>query len=391
MRKGKLLSIIAAGLALALPVHAQQAQETLDAYIAGQMEEGAIAGIGAAILVDGKVVWTNGYGYADEASKKPFTADTMMNVGSISKTVTGVAMMRLVQEGKLSLDADINTYLPFKVVHPRFPDEKITLRELATHTSGIADRWEVYKQVYHYGQAPGPMGAFLESYFVPGGANYSTENFVEAKPGTYREYSNIGAALAGYIVELKSGEKLDAYTRRVIFEPLGMKNTGWMLADVDMSKHARLYVSQNGMTIPIPLYDETTYPDGGVRTSVADLSRLFAALLGGGEYEGVRILDKDTVDQMLRFHYTADNKPTNVELNEKNSGLFWQSKYNVTRMGHGGSDPGVQTDMLASLSKDIGVVMFSNTSLAGEDTKAYVNIFQALWKRAEEIKAAAKK
>ena len=60
-------------------------------------------------------------------------------------------------------------------------------------------------------------------------------------------------------------------------------------------------------------------------------------------------------------------------------------------MGHGGSDPGVQTDMLASLSKDIGVVMFSNTSLAGEDTKTYVNIFQALWKRAEEIKAAAKK
>jgi hypothetical protein len=72
-------------------------------------------------------------------------------------------------------------------------------------------------------------------------------------------------------------------------------------------------------------------------------------------------------------------------LNEKNSGLFWQSKYNVTRIGHGGSDPGVMTDMLASLSKDVGVVLFCNTSLAGADTKAYTNVFSALWKRAEEL------
>src|SRR5205085_7400589 len=143
-----------------------------------------------------------GYGYADVATRKPFTPDTVMNIGSISKTVTGVALMRAVQEGKLSLDADINRYLPFKVANPHHPGEPITLRQLATHTSGISDRWEVYKDTYFYGGEPDEtLGDFLRAYFTPGGKHYATDNFLEAKPGTQREYSNIGAGLAGYIVE----------------------------------------------------------------------------------------------------------------------------------------------------------------------------------------------
>lgn len=155
---------------------------------------------------------------------------------------------------------------------------------------------------------------------------------------------------------------------------------------MDQSRHSRLYVAQNGMTIPIPLYGTTTYPDGGVRTSVSDLSHLFVALLSDGEYEGVRILDESSVNEMLRFHYTEADKPDNVSLKEKNSGIFWQSKFNVTRMGHGGSDPGVITEMLSSLSKDVGVILFSNTSLSGKDSRYYDNIFEQLWKHGEAMK-----
>ena len=89
---------------------------------------------------------------------------------------------------------------------------------------------------------------------------------------------------------------------------------------------------------------------------------------------------------MLRFHYTDSNKPDNVSLEEKNSGLFWQSKYNVTRIGHGGSDPGLQTDMLSNLSKDVGVILFTNTSLSGEERRHYNAIFLELWKHAEALK-----
>ena len=165
-----------------------------------------------------------------------------------------------------------------------------------------------------------------------------------------------------------------------------MSNTGWALAEVDPDRHARLYVAQNGSTIPIPLYELTTYPDGGVRTSVSDLSKFFIALLNEGVYEGTRILDRRWVEEMIRFQYTESNKPANVSLEEVNSGLFWQSKFNVTRMGHNGSDPGVRTWMLANLSKDIGVIMFANTSLSGEEERHQVDIFRELWKHAEALK-----
>lgn len=400
MRYGKLFTTIAAAVALAfalpVPVLADgppasvETQPGLDVWIAQQMEEGGIVGVGAAIVVDRKVVWMQGYGHADQRARTPFTPDTVMNIGSISKTVTGVALMRAVQEGRVSLDADINGYLPFKVVNPHHPDTPITLRHLATHTSGLSDRTAVYRASYKYGDdKPEPLGLFLQGYVVPGGSHYAVENFLDARPGTHREYSNIGAGLAGYIVEQRSGQTLGDYARQKIFAPLGMRNTGWSLADVDRSRHSTLYVGQNGLSVPIPHYDVATYPDGGVRTSVADLSQLFVALLNNGERDGVRILDAGQAREMLRFQYTPGHTPANVDPKEKNSGLFWQSKFNVTRMGHGGTDPGVNTEMLSSLDRDIGVILFSNTSLAGEDSQYYVNIYQALWKRAEAMKAQA--
>lgn len=377
------------------PVHAQASSPVaaapggqLDGLIKQKMNQAGIVGLGAAIIINKQVVWTKGYGFADKARAVPFTPDTVMNIGSISKTITGVALMRAVQEGKLSLDENINTYLPFKVVHPGFPAEPITLRQLATHTSGMTDRWSVYESTYHYGgDSPDDLGDFLKSYLTPQGKYYANENFLNVKPGTHREYSNIGAGLAGYIVERATGEKLSVYSKQRIFAPLKMDSTGWFLADIALDKHAKLYVSQNGISVPIQLYGLTTYPDGGVRTSVADLSKLFIALLNNGEYGGTRILDRKSVEEMLRFQYRESNKPDNVSLDKKNSGIFWQSMFNVTRMGHGGSDPGLKTDMLSDLSREVGVILFTNTSLDEREMGKYNDIFNALWANAKALKA----
>ena len=132
-----------------------------------------------------------------------------------------------------------------------------------------------------------------------------------------------------------------------------------------------------------------TYPDGGVRTSVADLSRFFIALLDGGQYEGTRILDEASTAEMLRLQYTEANKPDNVILAEKNSGLFWSTKFDTTMIGHGGSDPGVRTEMLSNLSKDVAVVIFVNTSLSGPEARVYNDIFKDLWEHAEALKLQA--
>lgn len=383
---GMLVSLQAVAAPTTTPVDAQ----AIDRIIEGRMQEAGLVGVGAAIILDRKLVWSRGYGFADKQDAVRFTPDTVMNIGSISKTFTGAALMQAVEDGKLSLDEDINAYLPFKVVNPAFPDARITLRHLATHTSGITDRWEVYQRSYHWGgDAPEPLGEFLQGYLATGGKDYAKDNFLPFKPGTHREYSNIAAGLAGYIVERAVGEPLNIYTRQRIFKPLGMDRSGWLLSEIAPGAHSTLYVGQEGFSIPIQRYGITTYPDGGVRTSVADLSRFFIALLDGGQYEGARILGASSTEEMLRFQYTEAHKPDNVLLNEKNSGIFWSTKFDVTYIGHGGSDPGISTEMLSTLDKDMAVILMVNTSLSGKEAAVYNALLDDLWKHAATLKQQA--
>jgi CubicO group peptidase (beta-lactamase class C family) len=395
-RKSLLIGVVAASVALTRSESAASqavvpASEpiTVDDAIHLQMKEAGIVGMGAAVILNKQVVWTKGYGLADRERGLPFTTDTIMNVGSIAKTVLGVAMMQAVEDGALSLDEDVNRYLPFRVVNPHFPNEKISLRHLATHTSSITDQRKVYASTYHYGgDSPEPLARFLEQYFVPGGEHYSPDNFLNAKPGAMREYSNIGAGLAGLAVERAQGVWLNVITRDRIFKPLGMTRSGWFLSEIDLASHSKLYVSQNGHVIPIPLYGGTTYPDGGLRTTVSDLSRFFVALLNKGSLGDARILKPESATQIVSFQFNDANRPENFPADAGNSGLFWRTKFNGTRVGHGGSDPGIHTEMLCDLSHDVGVVMLINTSLGGEEQVAISNIFNALWKHAETLKSA---
>ena len=167
-----------------------------------------------------------------------------------------------------------------------------------------------------------------------------------------------------------------------------MTRTGWFLSEIDLANHTSLYVSHNGHIIPIPLYGGTTYPDGGVRTSVADLSKFFVALLNDGEANGVRILDTASAMEMQRFQFSAANHPENYPATEGNSGLFWRTKFNGELVGHGGNDPGIQTEMLSNRAREVGLILFINTSLTGPDQQASVAIFDALWQHALALKIA---
>lgn len=359
----------------------------IDSFIQSKMNEAGIVGIGASIIIDKKEVWTNGYGYADKEAKVPFTPSTIMNIASISKTFTGVCIMKAVEEGKVSLDEDINNYLPFKVINPNFPSEKITLRHLATHTSGLTDRYPFYSDsTYYYDKKTEPLGEFLKNYFVQGGKHYSKDNFLNARPGQSRDYSNIGAGLAGYIIELRTGKVLNEYAKQHIFKPLKMNNSGWALNEIDLSMHTKLYDKKGQDIMQIPLYEMTTYPDGGVRTSVQDLSKFFISLLNDGKYKKTRILKTETVKEMLRFHHTEKNKPENVNIKKLNQGIFWATKLSATRIGHNGTDFGVRTFMLSDLNREFAVIIFFNTSLEEKDEIKYLDIYEALYKYAQDLK-----
>jgi CubicO group peptidase (beta-lactamase class C family) len=354
----------------------------LDTIIERKMNEGGIVGIGAAIIVNKKLVWIKGYGYADKENKKPFTPHTIMNIGSISKNFMGACLFKAIEERKLNLDEDINTYLPFKVINPFFPNEKITLRHLATHSSSLIDRYPFYESTYFEGnESPETLGDFLKNYFVKGGKYYTDTNFVQHKPGTYYEYSNIPASLAGYIVETVTGKSLHDYAKQHIFKPLKMKRTGWHLDKIDISKHTKLYDKKGDTLKNIALYSNITYPDGGVRTTVNDLSKYFITLLNEGEYEGMRVLEKESMREMQRFQFSALSKPENVNIEKVNSGIFWATKQSVTKMGHSGTDPGIKAEMLTDLNKEVAVILFSNTDLTTRDMiKYHIGIFEELYK-----------
>lgn len=360
-------------------------ENSIEKVILKKMNKAGIVGIGAAIIIDKKLVWSKGFGYADKENKKPFTTNTIMNIGSIPKNVTGACIMKAVEQGKLSLDEDINTYLPFKLVNPYYPDDKITLRNLATHTSSLADRHPFYGDTYNYtGKPDEELGSFLKNYFDPNGKYYSKENFLNNKPGTYYQYSNIPAALAGYIVEIATKKKLQEYGKQVIFKPLKMKNTAWALSEINLAKHSKLYEKKGDTLKNIPLYTFPTYPEGGIRTSVSDLSKYFTAILNNGKFKDVKILEKESVLKMKAFQFNASNKPENVNLAKLNSGIFWSTKLGATRIGHNGSDPGVRTFMLSDLTEEIAVVMFLNTSLSDEGIA--FDIYDELYKYGKELK-----
>jgi CubicO group peptidase (beta-lactamase class C family) len=335
-----------------------------DLFIGQKIKQSKIVGLAGLIIVDKKVVWSKGYGFSDVENKIPFLPTTIINIASISKTITGTCLMQVVESGKLNLDEDINKYLPFLVRNLHFPNDKITLRQLATHTSSIVDQ-EAYAKSYHFGgDSPDSLGSFLKSYLVVDGLNYRKENFQNSKPGYNYEYSNMGAALAGYIIELATGEQLSHYSRHSLFEPLKMNSTGYFLSEINKDLHSRLYHVNDDTVSQIELYGLTTYPDGGVRTSVEDLAKFFIAMLS--IEDSTEVLNRKSIDEMMRPQFNEVKKPSNIKLNKENSGIFWSIERNGTWIGHDGGDPGVNTIMFYDLSKQVGVILFVNTSFDNE-------------------------
>lgn len=380
--------LLSSMLCLAQP-YTTEDELRLDAFIEQAMKRDSIPGLAAAIFVDKKPVWMKGYGYADKENKVPFTPHTVMPIASISKTFTGVCVMKAVEENLVSLDEDINTYLPFKVINPFQPEAKITLRTLGTHTSGIIDQ-DPYITSYHFGGDPTEsLGDWLKSYLIPEGKHYKKENFAKALPGSQYEYSNCGAALAGYIIECVTGEPLNRYSKRQIFDPLKMDDSGWLISEVDPAKHAKLYYKEGDAVTVIEPYGLVTYPDGGVRTSVADLSAYFTYMLNGGE-AGVRILKEEFIVTMTSPQFTSANKPKNLNLKRENSGIFWSLENNSVKSGHDGGDPGVDTEMFYDHSQQVGIILFVNISsdddLKDEEIKSIPEISQKLWKQAVIIR-----
>jgi len=269
---------------------------------------------------------------ADATKSLPVNSQTKFRIASISKTVTAIALMQLVEQGKINLNADASLYLPFTLRNPDFPNVVITPAMLLSHTGSIRDD-EGYSL---------PLGQAISSYFInsDGSPRRGVQWGAESPASNYFVYTNLNFGVLASMVEKVSGKRFDVYTRENIFGPLRI-NASFNpqdFSDADFSNFATLYRKRaNGVWNPtgpwvaqfdnfqgkrpavsasnaallasyVPGTNGTLFgPQGSLRVSALDLSKIMRMLMGGGSVDGVQILKKATVDQMLasRWNYTA--------------------------------------------------------------------------------------
>lgn len=361
------------------------ARTELDDFIRSKMKRDQIPGVAACLCTAEGIRWAGTYGWANLERRVPMTIDTLQNICSISKTVTTAALMQLRDAGRLRLDDDVNDYLPFPIRNPNHRRTAITIRHLTTHQSSIRDG-SAYARRYACGDPSLSLGEWIRSYFTGGGTDFNAaENFHPWAPASRWDYCNVAYGLIAYLVERISGTAFPTYCRERVFAPLGMPETSWFLADIDTSRHATPYtlvaegkargpswggvaqgvLREAGADGPLApglqpncLYNHPNYPDGFLRTSVNQLSRYARAHLNGGRLGGHRLLREETIREMMTPYHRGQ---TRIQ------GLTWygwtaSSVRNQILWGHGGSDPGINTDFRVLPSEGVAAIAFMNTN-----------------------------
>ena len=384
-----LLALSLAGLLIACGADTEQPteptgpifSEEVDTYITDRMSRTGIPGLGAALVIEGEVVWSGGYGYADRSAGLRATGDTVFLIASISKVVTATAVMQLVERGLVGLDDAIEQHLSIEVRVPGHPDASITPRMLLTHSASIRDNERVADQLYVDGDSDIPLDEFLADYLLTDGAYYDADrNFYDEVPGTRHGYSGVGFALLGLLVESVSGMPFEDYCQAELFEPMGMTRTSWFLSSFEPGEVALPHLSRRGEYRALEHYGVPDYPGLQLRTSAAQLARFLAAFQNGGTYGGERILEADTVEEIRRQQLP--------EL-EPSQGLAWFYIDGLQLFGHDGEDDGAVTSMWWRLADGVGVILLTNGDYdaSGDDIMAIQErLFEAGadWRQAAE-------
>jgi CubicO group peptidase (beta-lactamase class C family) len=276
-----------------------------------------------AITRHGELVFAKGYGFQDLEKRIPVDPYvSMFRTGSTSKLFTWVAVMQLVEQGKLDLDTDVNTYLETFRIKDTF-EQPITLRHIMTHTAGFEDGAFGYLIAEDTSRVI-PLRDAMERY-QPERVN---------PPGAQTSYSNYATALAGLIVSNISGLEFTDYIQRNILDPLGMANSSFVepLPEHLADNMTVSYKSDKGRLIEQPFEIITNFAPAGAESATSvDMVKFGQAILNGGELNGARILRQETVEQMLSESFSHDPRLMGMGLG------FYATDYNGFRvMGHGG-------------------------------------------------------
>ncbi|NIO49623.1 MAG: serine hydrolase [Candidatus Aminicenantes bacterium] len=343
------------------PTDRAELEAFLEGIMIAYMESRHIAGATLAVVKDGEIFFTKGYGYADVEERTPVDPEkTLFRPGSVSKLFTWTAVMQLVEQGKIDLDADINIYLRDFKIPDTYP-EPVTMTHLMTHTAGFED-------------VINEMGARSPEDLVPLAEFLARKMPARVRsPGKLTSYSNYGTALAGYILEKVAGVPFEDYVEENIFKMLDMQHSTFRQP---LPSHLEDYMS-GGYTYKNGLFRAEGFeyinglaPAGSMSTTAADIAKFMIAHLQHGKYGENRILEEETAKLMHTQLFSHD------PLVDGNAHGFWEMTYNNLRaLVHGGDTIWFHSLLVIIPEKKLGLFVSFNSE--GGSWPVYDNLMKA--------------
>jgi CubicO group peptidase (beta-lactamase class C family)/D-alanyl-D-alanine dipeptidase len=327
------------------------AVEMLERFITHEMGDKDLPALSIALVDDQQVVWAKGFGFADPKSKAPATAETVYRVGSVSKLFTDIAVMQLVEQGKIDLDAPVTRYLAD--FRPRNPfGRTITLRQLMSHRSGLVRE----PPVGHYFDPSEPSLARSV-------ASLNQTALVYA-PETRTKYSNAAIAAVGYVLERTQGEPFAKYLKRAVLDPLGLERSSFEPTPEVTKDLAKAYMwTIDGRVFEAPTFELGISPAGSMYTTVRDLGRFMSALFAGGRGLKGSILKPSTLDQMWTPQFATPGQKSGYGI-----GFGVREVEGRRTVGHGGAIYGFATTLRAMPDDKLGVVVVTTKDAANAVT-----------------------
>ncbi len=332
-------------------------------------EQSTIPGLAVTVVKADSIAFQQTYGQANVAEDIRYTNQTTQPIASISKTFIGLALMQLVEKGHFTLETPINDILPFKVVNPHQPKQQITIQQLVTHTAGLYDTTAYYEQYYIkkgenlmlptskalikeniIERTDTDLGAYLKAALTPKGGLYDPSNFIKKGAGKVYRYSNMGASLAAYLVEVTTGISYAEYVKQHIFKPLSMHQSAFYRHELSVENLATLYTAK---IFPLPEWSHPSYPDGNMSTSNADMALYLLEMLKGVNGKG-KLLSKEG-------YATLFSRKSPSFINGKNGQIhtvFWDIA--GPRIQHSGGDYGVISFLSFNPTTNAGFYVISN-------------------------------
>ncbi len=334
----------------------------IDNLLVSVMKQVKIPGLCVGIIENGEVAYASGYGARNMEKNLPMTADTLYGIGSTTKSFTAMAIMQLVEQGKIDLNDPLKKYLNFKLGSRKDP---IKIHHALSHSSGLpALNGAVMAITRGLGviDPSFPMSSKKDFMININGA--VKEIFSE--PGKNFFYNNDMYTLLGLIIEEVSNMTYEEYIKENILKPLGMNRSLFSKEDFEKAENKITGYIQEGPDSPIkgfmPPFDAFLYPPGGLLSSVNEMMNYMKAYMNGGSFNGNQVLQKTSIDQMWTQHIKIPDETSYLMTDKGGYGYAWMcEEFFGTKFIHHGGNITTSSGMCAMLPEQkMGVVMGVN-------------------------------